>query len=98
MIRAEEGRLVLRLYIAGHSPNSVTALINLNQLRQEQLKDATIDIVDVLLEPERAMADRVITAPALFKVSPQPSRVLLGNLSDRSKVLRGLGLATPTEP
>lgn len=89
---AKSAKMVLRLYIAGHSPNSVAALANLDRLRRAHFQDATVDIVDILREPERAMADRVITAPALFKVAPSPPRMLLGNLSDATKVLLGLGL------
>ncbi len=93
MSKVNGTKLVLRLYVAGHSPNSMAAIDNLTALRRDQLKDAKVEVVDILLEPERAMADRVITAPALLKVSPQPSRMLLGNLSDQSKVLQGLGVA-----
>lgn len=85
--------VVLRLYIAGGAPNSVQAIANLEAICQEYLKDGyKLEVVDVLEHPGRAMAEGVLVTPSLAKLSPQPTANVVGNLSDKSKVLLALGL------
>jgi circadian clock protein KaiB len=85
--------VVMRLYIAGGAPNSVQAIANLEAICQEHLKGVhTLEIVDILEHPLRAMADGVLVTPSLTKVSPLPAASVVGNLSDKSKVLLALGL------
>jgi circadian clock protein KaiB len=85
--------VTLRLYIAGSAPNSVQAIANLAAICKETLEDGyRLEIVDVLVHPRRAMADGVLVTPSLDKLSPGPPANVVGNLSDRSKVLRTLGL------
>ena len=85
--------VVMRLYIAGGAPNSVQAVANLQAICQEHLKGVhTLEIVDILEHPLRAMADGVLVTPSLAKVSPLPAASVVGNLSDKSKVLLALGL------
>jgi KaiB domain. len=86
--------VVLRLYIAGGAPNSLQAIANLEAICQEYLKDVhKLEVVDVLEHPRRAMADGVLVTPSLAKLSPLPAANVIGNLSDRAKVLLALGLA-----
>jgi len=86
--------VVLRLYIAGDAPNSVQAVANLEAICREYLQGGhKLEIVDVLRNPRRAMRDGVLVTPSLAKLAPNPIANLIGNLSDRSKVLRALGLA-----
>ncbi|RPI53543.1 MAG: hypothetical protein EHM56_07145, partial [Chloroflexi bacterium] len=62
-------RLVLRLYIAGRGPNSVRALANLDALAQDFGRDYfEIEVVDVLVEPLRALRDHVLVTPTLVKL------------------------------
>jgi circadian clock protein KaiB len=85
--------VVLRLYIVGGAPNSVQAIANLEAICREHLKDGhRLEVVDVLEYPERALADGVLVTPSLAKLSPLPAAGVVGNLSDRSKVLAVLGL------
>jgi circadian clock protein KaiB len=85
--------VVLRLYIAGSAPNSVQAIANLEAICQEYLKDGhKLEVVDVLEHPGRAMAEGVLVTPSLAKLSPLPVANVVGNLSDRAKVLLALGL------
>jgi len=88
------GRLVLRLYVAGESPNSVIAKRNLRaaivHLADHQ---AVVELVDVLAEPERSLRDGVLVTPTLIRVAPPPQRRVIGNLRDRAALLAGLGLA-----
>lgn len=89
--------MVLRLYVAGSAPNSVQAIANLEAICQQHLKgNHRLEIVDVLEQPLRALADGVIVTPSLIKMSPPPAAQVVGNLSDRSKVLLALGLQGKT--
>ncbi len=82
-----------RLYIAGNASNSVQALANLTALCHELLPERhEIEVVDVLLDPERALADGILLTPMLVKSSPAPVRQVLGNLSRRETVAQTLGL------
>ena len=84
---------VLKLYIVGQSIRSRQAVANLQRICRERL-DGRCDytIIDVLEQPQLAEADRVIATPALLKVSPPPTRRLLGDLSDLDQVTQALGL------
>jgi len=85
--------VVLRLYVAGGAPNSLQAIANLESICAEYLKDGhRLEIVDVLEEPRRAMADGVLVTPSLTKISPVPVAQVIGNLSDRPRVLQALGI------
>ena len=83
----------LRLYVAGDTVNSALAQVNLKMLCQTHLKDRhLIEIVDVLREPERALADGIFMTPTLVKLTPFPLRKLFGTLSQTQTVLLALGL------
>ena len=85
--------VVLRLYIVGGAPNSVQAIANLEAICQEYLKDGhKLEVVDVLEHPRRALAEGVLVTPSLAKLSPLPAANVVGNLSDKAKVLLALGL------
>lgn len=85
--------VVMRLYVVGGAPNSVQALANLEAICQRQLKGSyQLEVVDVLEQPLRALTDGVIVTPSLIKLSPLPAAQIVGNLSDKSKVQRALGL------
>jgi len=85
--------VVLRLYIVGGAPNSVQAVANLEAICREYLKDGhRLEVVDILEHPARAMAEGVLVTPSLAKLSPLPAANVVGNLSDKTKVLLALGL------
>jgi circadian clock protein KaiB len=85
--------VVMRLYIANSAPNSIQAVAYLEAICKEHLKDAyKLEIIDVLEFPQRALADGVVVTPSLSKLSPSPTTKVIGNLSDKSSVLRALGL------
>ena len=84
---------VLRLYITGTSPNSVKAIQNLKLICEEHLKDRySLEIIDVYQQAELARRDQIVALPLLIKKSPLPERRLIGDMSETTKVLRGLGL------
>jgi circadian clock protein KaiB len=83
--------LVLRLYVAGNAPNSLRAIENLKLFcADKRFAGHELEIVDLLKEPHRALADGIIVTPTLLKVSPAPVKRLIGNLSDAASVLRTL--------
>jgi circadian clock protein KaiB len=90
--------VVLRLYVAGGAPNSMLAIANLEAICAEHLKDGhKLEVVDVLENPRRAMAEGVLVTPSLTKLSPQPVAQVVGNLSDKRRVLLALGLKPSVE-
>ena len=86
--------LRLRLYVAAAAPNSVQAQSNLRALLESVgAHDATVDVVDCIREPQRALRDGVLVTPTLLKLGPPPTCTIVGALSDRPAVLLALGLA-----
>lgn len=84
-------RFLLRLYIAGNSPNSVRAIANANALCEGHLRfKYRLEIVDLLKDPKRALADGVVVTPTLVRVKPLPVQRVIGNLSDEAEVLLAL--------
>lgn len=92
--RAEGGtRIVLRLYIAGGTPASSRAGINLTAICEQAPGNLHVEVVDILREPLRALSEGVLVTPTLVRVSPLPAVKIVGDLSDRTTVLSALGLA-----
>jgi circadian clock protein KaiB len=86
------GPLLLRLYVAGHGPNSLRAIANAKAICEQHFASAhEIEIVDMLEHPQRALDDRIIVTPTLLRVAPLPARRLIGTLSDTDQVLMALG-------
>jgi circadian clock protein KaiB len=89
---AHKARLVLRLYVAGTAPNSIRAIANARAICDEYFAARhTLEIVDLLVEPKRALADGIVVTPTLVKVSPSPMQRVIGNLNDTEQVVRTLG-------
>jgi circadian clock protein KaiB len=85
-------RLRLRLYVAGDAPNSLTAVANIKAVCTAHFDSAhELEIVDLLEQPERALADGIIATPTLLKLMPAPPHRLIGNLSDTRQLLLALG-------
>jgi circadian clock protein KaiB len=88
-----DGAYHLRLYVAGQSPKSVRAVENLRHVCEEYLPGRyTIELVDLIENPERARSDEIIAVPTLIRKLPEPIRRIIGDLSDTDKVLIGLQL------
>lgn len=83
----------LRLYVTGESPKASVAIANLRRICDEELHGRyELEIIDVLEHPQRAEDDRILATPTLIKRLPPPLRRVIGDLSDRHKVLLGLEL------
>jgi circadian clock protein KaiB len=82
-----------QLYVAADSQNSAQAMANLGELCRKYLPGRhEIEIVDVFLEPKRALAEDIRMTPTLLKISPRPPKRIIGNLSQTQRVLDALGL------
>jgi circadian clock protein KaiB len=87
----------LRLYIAGSTTKSMLALKNLRRYCEEHLKDKyTIEIIDLLENPQLAEGDQILAIPTLVRRVPAPMRKIIGDLSNEEKVLIGLDLREVT--
>lgn len=83
----------LRLYIAGKTVKSVTALKNLKKYCEQHLKDQyVIEVIDLLVKPQLAEGDQILAIPTLVKKVPEPIRKIIGDLSNEEKVLVGLNI------
>ena len=83
----------LRLYVAGQTPKSVTALMNLQKYCEEFLKGKyKIEIIDLLTNPQLAEGDQILAIPTLVRKVPVPIRKIIGDLSNQERVLVGLDI------
>ena len=84
---------VLQLYITGATPNSVRAVANIKQICEEHMKDNyLLEVIDVYQQQALAEKEQLIALPLLIRKQPLPERRLIGDMSDKEKVLKGLGL------
>jgi circadian clock protein KaiB len=82
-----------RLYVAGDALNACQARQNLSEICETHLHGrCTVEVIDVFLQPERALVDSVFMTPTLVILSPPPVRRIVGTLSQEQTVLRSLGL------
>lgn len=89
---------MLRLYVAGATPQSTRALLNIKEICEEHLQGRyELDVVDVFVQPAQARAEDIIAVPTLLKKLPAPLRRLVGDLSNRERVLVGLNIK-PKQP
>lgn len=83
----------LRLYVAGQTPNSVTALKNLKRICEEHLAGRyKIEVIDLLETPQLASGDQILAIPTLVRKLPEPIKKIIGDLSNVDRVLVGLDL------
>ena len=84
---------ILKLYVAGNTPNSMRALNTLKEILDTEFKGVyALKVIDVLRNPQLAEEDKILATPTLSKILPPPVRKIIGDLSDREKVLIGLDL------
>ena len=84
---------VLRLYVTGKTPNSLRAIANLKELCDQYLPGRyDLQVIDIYQQPGLAEDDQIVATPTLVKELPPPLRRLIGDLSDRERVLIKLDL------
>ena len=88
-----EAEWELRLYVAGQSKKSLTALANLQRLCDEHLAGKyRIEVIDLLKNPQLAAGDQILAIPTLVRKLPSPIKKIIGDLSNRERALIGLDL------
>lgn len=93
VVSENDKKYVLRLFIIGASPNSVSAITNLKHLCETYIPGQyRLDIIDVYQQPELAQPEQLVALPMLVKQWPLPEQRLIGDMSDTKRVLAGLGL------
>lgn len=88
----------LRMYITGRTAHSQRAIGNLRQICESELAGQyEIEVIDVLEYPALAEDEKILATPTLVRRLPEPVRKIIGDLSDRERVLLGLDV-TPIHP
>lgn len=83
----------LRLYVAGQTPKSLAAFANLQAICEEYLAGRyKIEVIDLMENPKLARGDQIVAIPTLVRKLPEPLRRIIGDLSNKEKVLVGLDL------
>jgi circadian clock protein KaiB len=87
----------LRLYVAGQTSKSIEAFANLKKICEENLKDkCSIEVIDLLKNPQLAKGDQILAIPTLVRKLPQPIKKIIGTLSNTERVLVGLDVRPRT--
>ncbi len=90
---AQQEKIELRLYVAGQTLKSVTALENITRYCNENLDGKySIEVIDLLKNPQLAEGDQIFAIPTLVRKVPEPIRKIIGDLSNEEKVLVGLNI------
>ena len=83
----------LRLYVTGMTPRSTRAITAVRRLCEELLRGRyDLEIIDVYQQPSLSQREQIVATPTLIKVGPAPQRRLIGDMSNRARLLAGLGL------
>lgn len=91
--RTPEAHWNLRLYVAGLSPRSAAAIGNLRRICEQYLVGKySVEVIDLLENPELARTDQIVAIPTLVRKLPPPIRKIIGDLSNREKVIAGLNI------
>lgn len=87
------GHYNLRLYVAGQTPKSLSAIANLKSICEEHLAGRyTVQVIDLLENPQLAAGDQILAVPTLVRHLPPPIKRVIGSLSDTDRVLVGLDI------
>lgn len=91
--KSKKANYILRLYVTGSTPQSVSAISNIKKICEEHLKGRyDLEVIDLYQKPNLAKGEQIIAAPTLVKKLPLPLRRIIGNLSNLERVLIGLDL------
>jgi circadian clock protein KaiB len=90
-IRSQK-KYTLRLFVAGATTRSMLAIQNVRQLCEGPLADHyQLEIIDVYQQPALARAEQIVATPTLLKQEPLPVRRFIGDLSNTTRIIMGLG-------
>ena len=89
----QEGEYVLHLYVAGTNPRSLRAVEHITQLCEQYLAGRySIEVIDLLEQPQLAEGDQIVAIPTLVRKLPEPIKKIIGDLSNTERTLVGLDL------
>jgi circadian clock protein KaiB len=89
----------LRLYITGLTPRSTRAIQTVREVCERHLcGQYDLEVIDVYQQPRRIAEDHIIAIPTLVKIAPPPLRLIVGDMTDRARLLGGLGLPLEISP
>jgi circadian clock protein KaiB len=92
------GHYLLRLYVTGMTPRSTEAIAHIKQICEEHLADCyDLEVIDLYQQPQLARGEQILATPTLIKKLPLPLRRLVGNLSNKQRVLVGLDICKTSE-
>jgi circadian clock protein KaiB len=84
---------VLRLFVSGKTHQSEQAIFNLRRICEEEFDgEYSMQIIDILESPELAEEAKIRATPTLIKDQPLPLRRVIGDLSDKDRVMVSLDL------
>jgi circadian clock protein KaiB len=90
-METESKKWNLRLYVAGQTPKSVTALANLKRICDEHMNgEYSVEVIDLMENPQLARRDQIVAIPTLVRELPSPLKRIIGDLSNTERVLVGL--------
>ncbi len=93
MSKSKAVEYVLRLYVAGTTPNSVRAIENIKLICEEYLEGRyDLEVIDIYQQPVLAKGDQIIAVPTLIRKLPVPLRKFIGDMSATERILVGLDL------
>ncbi|MDB5051564.1 MAG: KaiB domain protein [Fibrobacteres bacterium] len=93
VLEEETETFLLKLYVAGQTPKSLTAITNLRRICEEHLKGRyEIEVIDLIEEPALARTNQILAIPTLVRSLPTPISRIIGDLSDEDQVLMGLNI------
>jgi circadian clock protein KaiB len=96
-MKRDDDKFLLRLYVAGNTTKSATALKNLKKYCEQYLKNRyKIEIIDLVEKPHLAEGDQIFAIPTLVKQLPKPMIKIIGDLSNEARVLVGLNITQIT--
>ena len=93
LLLVASSRYILKLYVAGQSPKSVNAIVNIKKICEENLQGHyELDVIDLYQQPQLAQGEQIIAVPTLIRKLPPPLRRIIGDMSNTERVLAGLDI------
>jgi circadian clock protein KaiB len=95
---AKDTTYILRLYIAGNTPQSARAIVNIREICESHLKGRyQLQVIDIYQQSALAKGEQIIAVPTLIKYLPLPLKRIIGDLSKTERVIFGLDLRKKDE-
>jgi circadian clock protein KaiB len=93
LVEPDRARYLLRLFVTGMTPRSTDAIARIKAICEEHLNGQyDLEVIDIYQQPDAAKLEQIVATPTLIKKLPLPLRRLVGDLSDKQRVLLGLNI------